>query len=154
MNVRTEGRDPDDLLLHLCGGDMPTSPDRWVEISMRNTGDGKAGFSLFAAIEKGAFTERNKEVVLDRLGDDGFPARLSLNGSTNLCSTEVRDADGKWHEIVKPVPLNLRTTHCEVKMRGGASRNQEESTSVRWFEDVRIYPRGRRSRLQTVNRNS
>jgi hypothetical protein len=142
MNIQTEGANPHDLLLHLCGGDMPTSPDHWVEISMRDTGNGKARFGVFAAVEKGLFTERNKGVFLERGDENGFLARLSLNGSSNLCKTEVQDTKGKWHQIVKPIPLNLRTTHCEVKMRGGgAAEEGSSSTSVGWFEDVRIYPR-------------
>lgn len=137
MDIHTEGSNPHDLLLHLCGGDMPTSPDHWVEVAMRDVGDGKARFGVFAAVEKDGFTERDKAVVLERGGDEGFLARLSLNGSTNLCTTEVQDADGTWHEIVKPIPLYLRTTHCEIKIRGGA----EPTKSSGWFENVRIYPR-------------
>ncbi len=142
MNVQSNGGNPHDLLLHLCGGDMPTSPDHWVEISMRDVGDGKARFGVFAAVERGAFTEQDKAVVLERGTESGFLARLSLDGSSNLCTTEVQDANGKWHEIVKPIPLNLRTTHCEIKMRGGASGPQKTpTTSAGWFQDVRIYPR-------------
>lgn len=142
MNVQSKGSNPHDLLLHLCGGDMPTSPDHWVEVAMRDIGNGKARFSVFAAVEKGGFTERDREIVLERGADEGFLARLTLNGSNNLCSTEVQDANGHWHETARPIPLYLRTTHCEVKMRGGASGEQGELTSsVGWFDDVRIYPR-------------
>jgi hypothetical protein len=72
MNVQSKGDHPHDLLLHLCGGDMPTSPDHWVEISMRDVGNGKARFSVFAAVEKGGFTESNKELVLERGINEGF----------------------------------------------------------------------------------
>lgn len=137
MDIHTEGPNPHDLLLHLCGGDMPTSPDHWVEVAMRDVGDGKARFGVFAAVEKGGFTEPVKAVVLERGADEGFLARLSLNGSTNLCTTEVQDANGTWHEIVKPIPLYLRTTHCEIKMRGGGAPTK----SAGCFKDVRIYPR-------------
>ncbi len=145
MNIQSEGDSPHDLLLHLCGGDAPTSPDHWIEISMRDIGDGKARFAVDAGVEKGVFTERHKELVLDRGTDEGFLARLSLDGSSNLCTTEVRDRDGEWHEIAEPIPLRLRTTHGEIKMRGGwmRKRGDRRSSSVGWFKSVRMYPRAK-----------
>lgn len=130
-----------DLCLHLCGGDMPTSPDHWVEIAMRDLDGDQAEFHVCAAVEKDAFTQSNEKVILSRNNDSGFLAKVSLDGVTNLCSAEVRDENGSWHKIIKPTPLRLRTTHCEVKMRGGGGRNEEEAVSRGWFDDVRIYPR-------------
>lgn len=141
MDVRSEGPHPHDFLLHLCGGDMPNSPDHWVEISMQDAGE-KASFRVLAAVEKGLYKWPAEPVVLARGKEDGFVARLSLNAATNLCTAEVRDADGKWRLLLDPLPLHLRTTHCEVKMRGqGIPRGAKPTTSSGWFDDVRIYPR-------------
>ncbi|MHC4518743.1 MAG: hypothetical protein ACYTAS_09165 [Planctomycetota bacterium] len=141
MNIRTKGPGRHSLLLHLCGGDMPLSPDHWVEVAMTDVDENQARFHVNAAIETGAYKERGKTITLPRQNDEGFLARLSLDGSRNVCTTEVRDTSGQWHQIVKPVPLNLRTTHCEVKMREGAGTDAEPTTSTGWFEQVRIYPR-------------
>jgi hypothetical protein len=142
MNIKTAGPGRHSLLLHLCGGDMPTSPDHWVEVAMTDIDQDSARFHVNATVEKGAYKERGKSITLARDADEGFLARLSLVGSSNLCTPEVRDMKGKWREIVKPIPLNLRTTHCEVKMSGGSNRSQgTATTSVGWFENVRIYPR-------------
>lgn len=142
MDVHTEGPDPHEVLLHLCGGDMPRSPDHWVEIAMTDVSENKAKFRVYAAVEKGGFTEPAKELILERGKNEGFLARLSLDGSRNLCTTEVQDKNGQWHEIAKPIPLYLRTTHCEIKMRGGPTKKAEGPTKSRgWFKDVRIYPR-------------
>lgn len=142
MNVHTEGPHPHELLLHLCGGDIPHSPDHWVEIAMKDISGNKAQFRVYAAVEQGAFKQSVNELTLDRGNDTGFMARISLDGSRNLCTTEVQDRHGKWHELVKPIPLYLRTTHCEIKMRGGPEKNQAAQTKSRgWFKNVRIYPR-------------
>lgn len=142
MDVRSQGPHPHELLLHLCGGDMPRSPDHWVEIGMRDIGGDKADFSVFAAVEKGLFRRRGRNVVLKRGRRPGFLARLSLDGGSNLCRAEVRDRAGKWHRIVEPVPLHLRTTHCEIKMRRDRQGNADRpTTSEGWFDDVRLYPR-------------
>lgn len=142
MNVLSEGADPHELLLHLCGGDLPRSPDHWVEIAMQDLPDQKVQFRVYAAVEQGGFQEQDKTLILDRGKTAGFLARLSLDGSRNLCSTEVQDTRGHWHEIVKPIPLYLRTTHCEIKMRGGPAKDQTKPTKSRgWFQNVRIYPR-------------
>jgi hypothetical protein len=140
MDMKSKTARSHDLCLHLCGGDMPTSPDHWVEVAMRDLGDDQAEFRIFAAVERNAFTQSSKKLVLPRTGDDGFLARISLDGSTNLCSVEVRDEEHVWHPIIDPTPLHLRTTHCEVKMRGAGQRDQT-TESTGWFDDVRIYPR-------------
>ncbi len=140
MNIESSVMRAHDLCLHLCGGDMPTSPDHWVELTMRDLDDNQAEFCVFAAVERNAFTQSSKKLILPRSGDDGFMARLSLDGSANLCSVEVRDKDRVWHPVIDPTPLRLRTTHCEVKMRGGSQRDQT-AKSRGWFDDVRIYPR-------------
>ena len=142
INIKTQGPGKHSLLLHLCGGDMPVSPDHWVEVAMTDIDQDSARFHVNATVEKGAYKERGKAITLARGNNKGFLARLSLDGSRNLCTTEVRDTKGRWREIVKPIPLNLRTTHCEVKMSGGSSQNPGmPTTSIGWFEDVRIYPR-------------
>ena len=142
MNVHSTGPEPHELLLHLCGGDFPRSPDHWVEIAMKHISERKAHFSVYAAVEKGGFKERGRELILDRGNNEGFLARLSLDGSRDLCTAEVQDSKGKWHQIVKPIPIYLRTTHCEIKMRGGPAKTQDVATESRgWFKNVRMYPR-------------
>ena len=142
MDIRSPGvGKPHELYLHLCGGDMPRSPDHWVEIGMQDLGD-KAQFRVMAAVEKGNFRQADRKLVLDRGKEDGFVARLSLDGSTNRCLAEVRDAKGVWHAVTDPVPLRLRTTHCEIKMRRQWAGDEDDSAaSTGWFDDVRIYPR-------------
>lgn len=142
MGIRSEGPRPHELLLHLCGGDMPRSPDHWVEIAMRHLGGDRAQFSVFAAVEKGLYDQSGRKLNL-RIGRQaGFLARISLDGGSNLSSLEVRDADGKWRRIVEPLPLHLRTTHCEIKMRRSWGGDGDgPTTSTGWFDDVRIYPR-------------
>lgn len=144
FDIHSEGPEPHELLLHLCGGDLPRSPDHWVEIACRDQDLNRARFSVYAALAKGDFDQWGKSVELKRpagseheRNDEGFLARISLNGSTNQCVAEVRDPQGKWQAIVDPVPLHLRTTHCEIKIRGGAPTSKSRA----WFDDVRIYPR-------------
>ncbi len=141
MDIRSRGDSPHELYLHLCGGDMPRSPDHWVEIGMREVGE-KVQFRVMAAVEKGNFRQQNRKLLLDRGEQDGFDARISLNGSTNRCVTEVRDAKGVWRTVADAIPLRLRTTHCEIKMRRQWKPNEKTpTTSTGWFDDVRIYPR-------------
>ena len=144
FDIHSDGPESHELLLHLCGGDMPRSPDHWVEIAHRDQDLNQARFSVYAAAAKGDFDQWNKSLKLkrptgsaqDRNGE-GFLARISLNGSTNQCIAEVRDPQGKWQAIVDPVPLHLRTVHCEIKIRGGSPTSKSRA----WFDDVRIYPR-------------
>ncbi len=131
-----------DLCLHLCGGDMPWSPDHWVEMAVQDLGDGTVLFRPAVAAQQDEFQQSQKSLVLPRGDDDGFLGRVSLDGSANLCSLEVRDSDGKWHPIIDPTLLLLRTTHCEIKMRGeGLGQRDADFSSEGWFDDVRIYPR-------------
>ena len=146
FDIRSEGPEPHELLLHLCGGDMPHSPDHWVEIAHRDQNLDQAHFSVYAAVAKGDFNQWHKFIDLKKPivpegkdSGEGFLARISLNGSTNQCVPEVRDSQGKWRAIVDPVPLHLRTTHCEIKIRGGAANSKSRG----WFDDVRIYPRAK-----------
>jgi len=142
MDVTSSGPDGHEALLHLCGGDMPLSPDHWVEIAMRDIDENTAEFSVNAAVEEGLFDKRACKLTLERGDEPGFVGRVSLDGSSNLCTPEVRDAEGKWHRLAEPVPLHLRTTHCEVKMqRRGSGQDNRAVESVGWFDDVRIYPR-------------
>ena len=141
MDMESDVARSHDLCLHLCGGDMPTSPDHWVEVAMRDLDGDQVEFRVFAAVERDAFTQSNEKVILSRKDEKGFLAKLSLDGGANLCSAEVRDENGKWRAIIVPTALRLRTTHCEVKMRGGGGQQHEAAVSRGWFDDVRIYPR-------------
>ena len=139
MNIASTAPEAHNILLHLCGGDSPHSPDHWVEIGMRDLGGNQARFSVIAAVPTGHFSSWGQQVDLDRGDEDGFLTRVSLDGSTNLCTTDVRDSSGQWHAIADPVLTHLRTTHCEIKMRDANADADAESNG--WFEDVRIYPR-------------
>jgi len=142
IDVTSSGPDGHELLLHLCGGDIPISPDHWVEIAMRHVDEGTVEFGINAAVEKGLFDKSAERLTLNRGDQPGFLARVSLDGSSNLCTTEVRDAEGGWHPVAAPVPLHLRTTHCEIKMQRRPRGSRDEGVeSVGWFDDVRIYPR-------------
>ena len=142
MDIHSSKPRTHDLCLHLCGGDMPRSPDHWAEIAMQDLGDNQVLFRPFVATEVDGFKQSQKNVVLERGTEPGFLGRVSLDGSSNLCSLEIRDAGGQWHPIIEPTPLLLRTTHCEVKMRGeGTGDHNSDFTSSGWFDDVRIYPR-------------
>lgn len=143
MDIRSDGPQPHQCILHLCGGDMPTSPDHWVEILMEDHGEEvkfRVGLALPHA--QGVPNDPRNQLVLGRRGDEGFLAKLELDAGTNLCSTAVKDGD-MWRELMEPVEMLLRTTHCEVKIRRHGSRpaSGEETRSVAWFDDVRIYPR-------------
>ena len=144
FDIQSEGPDSHELLLHLCGGDMPRSPDHWFEIAQRDLNVNQARFSTYAATARGDFNQGDRFVELKRpvngkssYRDTGFLAKVTLNGATNRCVAEVRDSAGKWQSLVDPVPLHLRTTHCELKIRGGTAG----SKSTGWFDDARIYPR-------------
>ena len=144
FDIHSDGPDSHELLLHLCGGDMPRSPDHWVEIAYRDLNIKQARFSTYAATGRGDFDQWDRFIELKRPGGGqqdrdtaGFLARVSLNGATNRCVADVRDSAGKWRPLVDPVPLHLRTTHCELKIRGGSAA----SNSHGWFDDVRMYPR-------------
>ena len=139
MDIRSQGQSPHECLLHLCGGDMPRSPDHWVEISMTDEGN-SARFKVLAAVPEGVFHQGQQFVLLSRRGKDGFLAKLELDAGTNLCSASVWDGN-EWREIIEPVELSLRTTHCELKIRRSKPPKGAETHSVAWFDDVRIYPR-------------
>jgi hypothetical protein len=129
------------LCLHLCGGDGTRSPDHWAELVMYDQGP-KARFSYWATVPRGSFTyDAAKEVVLDRRGNEGFLGKVEMDAGTNLCTIWVKDGD-RWRQVGPPVELLLRTTHCEVKYRGGLPpKGPVQTTSRGWFDDVRIYPR-------------
>lgn len=141
MDITSSRPETHDMLLHLCGGDSPRSPDHWVELSMRDLGDGTARFGVMAALPKGHHDREARTIDLPRGEADGFLARVSLNGATNLCTAEVRDAEGVWHTLTETTCLLLRTTHCEVKMRQRYPGPEPADESAGWFDDVRIYPR-------------
>lgn len=141
MDIRSTRPETHDVLLHLCGGDSPRSPDHWVELSMRDLGDGNARFGVMAALPKGHHDGQARTIDLPRGEKDGYVARVSLDGSSNTCTAEVRDSEGEWHVLTNATRLLLRTTHCEIKMRQRYPGPQADDESVGWFDDVRIYPR-------------
>ena len=144
MNIRSTRPETHDMLLHLCGGDSPRSPDHWVELALRDLGDGNARFGVMAALPEGHRDQRARTIDLPRGKEDGFVARISLDRSTSICTAEVRDSEGGWHVLTDATRLLLRTTHCEVKMRQRHPGPEAEDESVGWFDDVRICPRADR----------
>ncbi|MGD8238162.1 MAG: hypothetical protein PVH68_06385 [Armatimonadota bacterium] len=140
MDIRGTGARPHQAIVHLCGGEMPRSPDHWIEVTMQDRGE-EAQFSVGLALPDPT-PRRGPPVVLPRRGEEGFLAKLELDAGTNLCSMAVHDGE-TWWELMEPVELLLRTTRCEVKIRGGggARAGEEEAQSTAWFDDVRIYPR-------------
>lgn len=141
MDTRSDGPNPLPLCLHLCGGEMPLSPDHWVELMMSDHGD-SARFSMWAAVPEGAFRfDGAADVVVPHPAGDGFLAKIELDAGTNLCTAAVR-TDGGWNQVGPAVELLLRTTHCEIKYRTGSPASGPRRTTSRgWFDDVRIYPR-------------
>lgn len=140
MGVRSDGPAPHQCLLHLCGGEMPISPDHWVEVALTDQGQ-NAVFRVLAAAPEGVFTQRHRRLVLPNR-EDGFLVRLDLNAGDNRCSPSVWDGQ-RWRPVVDPVELLLRTVHCEVKVRGSRLVDGKPTRSVAWFDDVRIYPRAK-----------
>jgi hypothetical protein len=140
MDIRSKGPDPHECILHFCGGDMPLSPDHWVEICMMDQDD-EALFKVCATLPKGMYTQWDRTLVLPRKGDGSFIGKVELDAGTNLCTAAVWD--GKtWRHIIDPVELPLRTTHCEIKMRRQwKGKGPGDTKSTLWFDDVRIYPR-------------
>jgi hypothetical protein len=142
MDARSEGGDPHELLLHLCGGDGARSPDHWAEVALRDVGPDRADFTVLAAVPGGTFIPPAERVTVTRPKEhDGFLARITLEGGRNLCTLEVRESSGRWRSLAEPFPLHLRTVHCEVKARSVYGANDEATSTVAWFDDVRLYPR-------------
>jgi hypothetical protein len=141
MDVRSEGPDPHTLALHLCGGDGARSPDHWTEITLRDEG-ARGRFGYWSTEPGGVFVyDSASEVVLERGTDDGFLAKVEMDGGTNVATTWVHDGE-RWVQVGPAVAMTLRTVHCEVKFRGGAPpRGPAPTTSRAWFDDVRMYPR-------------
>lgn len=70
-----------------------------------------------------------------------FLCRVTLNGDTNLTELSAKTAAG-WQRICDPIELPLRTIHTEVKLHGSpGTAGAEETSSLAWFDNVRIYPR-------------
>jgi len=147
MDIRTTGIGLHSLLLHLCAGDEPVSPDQWTEVYMVDEGDGKVRFGVNESIQKTTTSKSSGTIsklplILNRNSDNGFLVRLSINGSLNLCTCEVQDDQGNWKQLSSPIPIYPRTTHCEIKVAGGSSKDSSSLTkSTGWFDNVRIYPR-------------
>ena len=143
MDIRSQGPDPHQLLLHLCGGDMPLSPDHWAEVIMQDAGEGKVRFGTLIVVDTpNRVSGPKREVTLERGQTDGFLAKVSLHAGDNSVHLAVRDTGGAWHTLGDPATMYVRTTHCEIKMRRSWSAQEGQSTkSVGWFDDVRIYPR-------------
>ncbi len=140
MDIRSDGSTPHHAVLHLCGGDMPRSPDHWVEVVVRDAGD-QAYFSVGAALPEGFFNA-GEPIAVPRPVAGGFLVKLELNGSANLCVASVLDGD-RWRRIGNPLKLQVRTTHCEIKLhrQHGSDIAAKPTVSEAWFDDVRMYPR-------------
>ena len=128
MGIRSTLPGTHDLCLHLCGGDMPRSPDHWAEITMRDVGDGKLEFRPAVATELGGFVQSGRKLILKREDDRGVTGRVSLDGSSNLCSLEIRDADGHWHQVIDPTPLLL--AHHALRDRRCAAGPRRTTTQI------------------------
>lgn len=140
MDIRSRGRTPHRLCLHLCGGDAPRSPDHWVEVQMTDLGE-TARFAPHASLPPGMNRRVGQFIELPHPAGQGFLCRITLNADTNIAELSVQTPGG-WKRVCEPLELPLRTIHTEVKLNAQTpSDDPAETSSAAWFDNVRIYPR-------------